>query len=131
MTAFELLEAARERHIELTAREGRLFHRGPEGALTPELRAAIREEKPALLAVLDPSVRFVTLKGGLIVPAAALVLAIDLEMREIPLAVDGEGEFIIPVTPKLLPADDAAIRRWRRHLAAIVAYRVPDEEQPQ
>jgi hypothetical protein len=60
----------------------------------------MRGEKPALLAVLDPATRFVTLKGGLIVPAAALVLAIDLEMRDILLAVDADGELVIPDMPK-------------------------------
>jgi hypothetical protein len=37
----------------------------------------------------------------------------------------------VPASLKLLPADRAAIRRWHQHLAAIVSYKVPENELPQ
>jgi hypothetical protein len=75
VTTFELLEVARERNIEFEVRGDRLFQRGPAGAMTEELRVEIRQQKTTLVALLDPAGRFVALKGGLVVPAAALILA--------------------------------------------------------
>jgi hypothetical protein len=125
MTTMELLELARDRSIQVAVDGDRLSLEYPEGSLTPELRAEFRQHKPALLVLLTPH-RFVTLKGGLIVPAAAQMLALDLEARGLPLAVDASGEFITPTDPRLLPADRAAIREYHRHLAAIVEY-APDD----
>lgn len=65
----------------------------------------------------DP-LQFVTVKGGLIFPVAAVALALELSMRGIPLVVDSE-------------LDRAAIARWRRHLAAIVLYECPADERPE
>jgi hypothetical protein len=130
VTTFELLEVARERNIEFEVRGDRLFQRGPAGAMTEELRVEIRQQKTTLVALLDPAGRFVALKGGLVVPAAALILALDLEARDIPLANDANGEFIVPASLKLLPADRASIRRWHHHLAEIVSYKVPENELP-
>jgi hypothetical protein len=62
MTLAELLTVVRAADIRLEARGDRLVFDAPHGALTPELRAALAEQKPALLAWLAP-VEFVTLKG--------------------------------------------------------------------
>jgi len=131
VTALELLAFARAHDITLIPHGDRLRVQAPPGTLTPEVRAELQAQKPALLAWLAPADRVVTLKGGLTVPVAAFLLALDLEARGIALAVDAEHEFKVPTDPRLLPADRAAIRRWRRHLGAIVEYRVPDEEVPQ
>ena len=64
--------------------------------------------------------KFVTLRGGLTVPLAALQLALDLEGREIHLALDGDGLSAGP-RERLTDADRSEIRRWKLHLRAIVA----------
>ena len=111
--------------IRLEARGDRLVFDAPHGALTPELRAALVEQKPALLAFLAP-VAFVTLKGGLTIPVPALRLALDLEARGIPLATDADHRFIVPHDERLTADDLVNIQRWRAHLGAIVDYRAPE-----
>jgi hypothetical protein len=66
---------------------------------------------------------FVTLRGGLTLPLAALQLAWDLEDRGLHLTLDGDGD-VLSVGPgdRLTDADRALIRRWKPHLLAIVAY---------
>jgi hypothetical protein len=93
--------------------------------LTPELRTALVEQKPALLAWLAP-VEFVTLKGGLTIPVPALRLALNLETRGIPLATDGDRQFVVPKDERLTADDLVNMQRWRAHLGAIVDYRAPE-----
>ena len=131
MTPLELLELARAKDIRLEVHGDRLTLDAPEGAVTPELRAELRANKPALIALLSPG-RVVALKGGLVVPAPALQLALDLEARGIPLAVDADHQFIVPDKDRRLTAiDRAAIARWRHHLGALIEYRCPESELPQ
>ncbi|MCW5967585.1 MAG: hypothetical protein KIT57_03665 [Blastocatellales bacterium] len=52
MTLDTLLDELQERGIELTPAGDRLRYRAPQGALTPELKQAIAERKPELLAIL-------------------------------------------------------------------------------
>jgi hypothetical protein len=92
--------------------------------LTPELRAALVQQKAALLMQLAP-VEFVTLKGGLTIPVPALRLAIDLEARGILLATDADHQFLVPKDERLTADDLVNIQRWRAHLGAIVDYRAP------
>jgi site-specific DNA-methyltransferase (cytosine-N4-specific) len=47
-----LLAACRSRRIELTAADGKLRYRGPEGALTDELRVALTSRRSEVLAAL-------------------------------------------------------------------------------
>ena len=54
MTADALLTALRTRGVELTADGNALCYRGPKGSVTPELRALLVEQKPALLRLLTP-----------------------------------------------------------------------------
>ncbi len=125
MTLAELLTVVRAADIRLEARGDRLVFDAPHGALTPELRAALAEQKPALLAWLAP-VEFVTLKGGLTIPVPALRLALDLEARGIPLATDADHQFVVPKDERLTADDLVNIQRWRAHLGAIVDYRAPE-----
>ena len=67
----------------------------------------------------DP-LQCVTVRGGLTLPLPAINVAVDLEVRGIVLAVDQAHELLVPVDPRLTPADCAAIHRWRRHLVAIL-----------
>ena len=64
---------------------------------------------------------FVTLRGGLTLPLAAVRLAFDLEERGLHLSVDGT---VLNVGPgdRLTDADRVLIRRWKSHLVAIASY---------
>jgi hypothetical protein len=126
MTLPEVLTVVQTAGIRLEARGERLHVEAPPGAVTPALREALTTHKPALLVLLAPSRAFVTLRGGLTVPAEALQLALDLEARGIPLRTDADHQFIIPRDPTLTEADQVAIRRWRHHLGAIVDYQAPE-----
>jgi hypothetical protein len=70
----------------------------------------------------DP-VALVPLKGGLVVPLDALLLAWSLEDRGATFALDGD-ELIVdtPQAAVLTNEDRMAIRRWRAHLIAIITY---------
>jgi hypothetical protein len=124
MTLSDVLVATQAAGIQLEARGATLHVEAPSGTMTPELREALAHHKPAILATLKPG--FVYLRGGLTVPKAALLLAIDLEDRGIALKTDAEHQFVVPDDPRLTSADQAAIARWRLHLAAIVDYRAPE-----
>jgi tubulysin polyketide synthase-like protein len=54
MTPDALLAELRARGVELTADGDALCYRGPKGSVTPELRALLVEQKPALLRLLTP-----------------------------------------------------------------------------
>ena len=130
MTALDILTLARDAGIVLEARGDILHVDAPAGRLTPELRDQLAKRKPDILAILAPT-EFVTLKGGLVVPLPALRLALDLEHRGFRLALDEHQQFVIEPTSTLTEADRAAIRRWRLHLGAIVAYDADTHERIQ
>ena len=72
--------------------------------------------------------QFVTLSGGLTLPAQACLLALELESRGFTLTrLDGD---VLSVQPyeRLTRQDYAAIKRWKWHLLSIVDY-VPPEVQ--
>ncbi len=65
--------------------------------------------------------RLVTLRGGVVVPVTAWVLALTLEQRGFTLTRDGETLIVRP--PERLTAEDcAAIRRAKLDLLAVVDY---------
>src|ERR1700674_3210043 len=125
MTLAELLTVVRAADIRLEARGDWLVFDAPHGALTPELRAALAEQKTALLALLAP-VEFVTLKGGVTIPVPALRLALDPEARGIPLATAADHQFVVANHERLTADDLVNIQRWRAHLGALVDYRAPE-----
>lgn len=66
--------------------------------------------------------------GGLTLPEEALVLALDLENRGCTLRQDGDRLRVLGpggAKPELSAADVEAIRRWKAHLLALVAYEPP------
>lgn len=65
--------------------------------------------------------RFVTLQGGMIVPAPAFVLMLDLERRAFTVSRDGDT-FVVGPAAQLTPEDCAAIRRWKHHLLMLLDY---------
>jgi hypothetical protein len=127
VTVEQLLSAARRAGVILTASGDRLVVDAPAGALTPVFTEALRRRKPELLVALRPVTEFLTLKGGLIVPAEALRLALDLEARGIALATDVDHQLVIDLdNPRLSDTERISIRRWRLHLGAIAEYRRPN-----
>jgi hypothetical protein len=54
---------------------------------------------------------------------------LDLEDRGFRLLLNEAGQAVIEPTTALTDTDRVAIRRWRRHLGAIVAY-TADAEEP-
>ena len=73
----------------------------------------------------------VILRGGLTLPLPAVELALDLERRGIRLwTEDGEVLFVGP--PKQLTDDDrVALRRWKPHVLALLAYEADSPERVQ
>ena len=68
-----------------------------------------------------PSSAFVTLHGGPTLPVPVLTLAWDLESRGFSVTLVNDELTVTPDTA-LTSADRDAIRRWRRHLEALVEY---------
>jgi hypothetical protein len=62
---------------------------------------------------------FVVLRSGLVLPLAAVQLALDLENRGLHLAVDGEGLAVGP-RHRLTDHDRDSIRRWKPHLISLL-----------
>ena len=75
-------------------------------------------------SAVSEALAFVTLKGGLVVPLEALRLAWSLEDRGATFAVDGQ-DILVDSPVDLTEADCAGIRRWKRHLIAILQYEAP------
>lgn len=57
MTAAELLQALAARGVRLKVADGRLSVRAPKGALTDEIKAALRDHRPALLRIISRTSR--------------------------------------------------------------------------
>ena len=72
---------------------------------------------------------FVALKGGLVLPLPAMLLALDLERRGFGMSLDAGGQFQIEPAATLTEADVAGIRRWRHHLGAIISYNADEYER--
>jgi hypothetical protein len=120
-----LLKQLRTEGFELKAEGDALLVR-PTDRLTPALREQLTRLKVALLALLRPSRRYVTLANGPTLPAEALELALDLECRGIPLHTDANHQFVMPDDERLTDGDRRAIERWRPHLSAAIEYEAPE-----
>lgn len=78
--------------------------------------------------MLNASDRFVSLRGGLVLPVEPILLALDLEARGIRLSVDGDSLLVHPKAA-LTAADRAALRRWKLHVMTLVQYQPPEVAQ--
>jgi hypothetical protein len=67
---------------------------------------------------------FITLAGGLTVPLEPLMLALDLESRGVDLSVEGDQLLVRPQSA-ITDDDRQQLRRWKRHLIALVSYEPP------
>ena len=68
--------------------------------------------------------RFVQLACGLVVPAEPLMLLLDLEARGFALTRDGDDILIRPFS-QLTPEDCRQVRKWKRHVLAVLDYEAP------
>lgn len=68
----------------------------------------------------------IELKGGLLVQADAIALALDLEQRGVTLTVK-DGVLLAAPGSRLTAEDRVQVGRWKRHLMAIAAYVPPVE----
>ena len=64
---------------------------------------------------------FVVLKDGMIVPVAAVRLALDLEARGCQLQIDGDGLMVGPRN-LITEQDREAIRLWKSQLRVILDF---------
>lgn len=131
MTAQAVLNEARRLGITLEARGSTLHIEAPSGSLTPELRAALADRKADLLAVLGLPARFVALKGGLVLPLAAVQFALDLEQRGLQLRVEADDVLFVGPRDRLTADDCVRIRQWKLHLLAIANYDADAQEHLQ
>jgi hypothetical protein len=65
--------------------------------------------------------RFVTLRNGPIVPAAAYLLFLNFEQRGVQVRRDGDGLLVGP-RELLEAADRVQIVRWKHHLLLLLDY---------
>lgn len=65
--------------------------------------------------------RFISLRGGLVVPVEPLMLALDLEARGFAMQPDGDDLIVEPFS-QLTEEDCRQLRRWKRHVIALLAY---------
>lgn len=75
----------------------------------------------------ESSERYVTLRGGLVVPVEALQLAWQLEDRGFRIALAGDDALRVTPGSALTEADVALIRQHKPALLAIIAYQAPDD----
>ena len=77
---------------------------------------------------MNASDRFISLRGGLVVPVEPLLLALDLEARGFLMKPDGEDLIVSPFS-QLTAEDCRQLRRWKHHVIALIAYRTPETVQ--
>jgi hypothetical protein len=73
---------------------------------------------------------FVVLNNGVVLPIAAVRLALDLESRGCSLELDGDG-FTVGPSNLITDADRREIRRWREPLIAILQNAEHEAAHPQ
>lgn len=66
--------------------------------------------------------RFVMLRDGPIVPAAAYVLLLDLEARGFSVTREQDTVLVVQPPGQLTPEDCASIKRWKWHLLGLLDY---------
>jgi hypothetical protein len=68
---------------------------------------------------------YLCLRGGLWVPIAPVVLLLDLERRGFQVELKDDDQVSVRPFSKLTDDDKASLRRWRRHVRALLAYQPP------
>jgi hypothetical protein len=73
----------------------------------------------------------VYLRGGLTVPLPAVELALDLERRGIELWSEENDVLFFGPPERVTDEDRIALRRWKRHLLALLAYQAESSQRVQ
>ena len=68
---------------------------------------------------------YVLLKGGLALPVAPVLLALDLEARGFKLTRDGEDILIHPFS-KLTEDDKRNLKAWKQHVLSLLDYQATE-----
>lgn len=76
------------------------------------------------MAGSDPQ-QYVTLRGGLTVPLAPMLLVFDLQDRGFTLTAEGDEFLRVQPHDRLTRVDCEQIRRWKRHILALLSYDAP------
>ena len=71
--------------------------------------------------------QFVPLAGGYVVPVEALRVLWALEDLGCRVEVADDGALLVAPARLLSLAQKAELRRWKRHLVALVRYQAPDD----
>ena len=129
MTTRDLLTTCEVVGIELSVRGDQLHVEAPAGVVTPTLRDTLQHHKVDLLRALAPATKFITLRGGVVLPWPAVALALDLEARGCALRLDDHQDVVVDPHPALTDADRAAMHRWRQDLALIIEYDADGSER--
>ncbi|MGC4086219.1 MAG: hypothetical protein QM736_29870 [Vicinamibacterales bacterium] len=80
----------------------------------------------------NASDRYIHLRGGFVIPLEPWSLAADLELRGFRLFVDGGDLLVIPgPNSQLSDVERQALRRWKPHVLALLAYQPAVMEQVQ
>lgn len=72
-------------------------------------------------SMVDDS-RFVSLRGGYIIPTVALRLAWALEDEGFTFKLADDGALLVAPFEKLTTEHRESLRHWKRHICALVAY---------
>ena len=73
--------------------------------------------------------RFIHLRGGLTVPVEPLLLVFDLQERGFTLTPEDGETLVVQPYNKLTRTDCEQIRRWKRHVLALLSYEAPEVVQ--
>ena len=68
---------------------------------------------------------YVTLRGGLCVPLAPMLLALQLEERGVHMQRDGENVCVKPWS-RVTEQERAELKRWKTHILALLDYQAPE-----
>ena len=74
------------------------------------------------------SERYVSLRGGLVIPLEPLLLALDLEGRGFQMMPDG-GDLVVRPAANLTSEDVRLLKRWKAHVIELLSYRVSERLQ--
>jgi len=72
-------------------------------------------------------VRYVWLKGGLVLPVEPVLLLLELEARGFQLSRDDDLIWVQP-SSKLTDQDKAQLKLWKQHVLALLDYQAPATE---
>lgn len=75
-----------------------------------------------MFAMGDSDDLFVTFRDGLIIPAPAYLLLLDLEQRDFTVSREGATTLLVRPPDRLTHEDCASIRRWKWHLLMLLDY---------